>query len=155
MQHRAMGTIRAVFMIEPTPPEITLSAYFGIYANHPDASAGKWSVADMMLEKVNALLRDAVEQGIHLGKNPQTGTLVAGTQNGGFRPADCKVGAPLSKHKTGHAVDVYDPDNKLDDWLTDETLSGFHLWREATEATPGWCHLADVPPKSGARTFLP
>lgn len=157
MQHRAMGaqTIRAVFMIEPTLPEITLDQYFGIYANHPNASAGKWSIADLMLEKVNSLLEAGSQCGIELKDNPQTHSLVSGTENGGFRPTDCKVGAPLSAHKTAHAVDIFDAGNKLDEWLTDEMLAKFHLWREAPDATPLWVHLQDTPPKSGKRTFSP
>ena len=142
-------------MLESIKPEISLDQYFGIYANHPDASAGKWSVADMMLEKVNALLEYAVECGIELHENPQTKSLISGTENGGFRPNNSPVGAPLSDHKRGRAVDIADVGNYLYSWITDEILVRFHLYREAPTHTPNWCHLQDTPPKSGKRTFLP
>jgi hypothetical protein len=53
------------------------------------------------------------------------------------------------------AVDIYDPQNKLDDYLTDEILTKFDLYREAPESTLGWCHLGTRMPGSGHRTFKP
>ena len=134
---------------------ISLDNYFGPYATHPDASAGKWAVADIMLDRVNGLLEEAEVDGITCHVNPRTGTQISGGENGGFRPNNSPVGAPLSKHKQGHAVDVYDPGDKLDSWLTDEILAEHGLWRESPDATPNWVHLQDAPPKSGKRTFLP
>lgn len=134
---------------------ITLDQYFGCYAKHPDATAGKWAVADIMLDKVNRLLEAAAECGLHLPVNPRTGSQISGGENGGFRPNVCSVGAALSKHKQGHAVDVYDPGDHLDKWLTDDLLKEFGLWREHPDDTPNWIHLQDTPPKSGKRTFKP
>lgn len=134
---------------------ITIDDYFGCYAKHPDAIPGKWAVADAMLEKVNALLKAAEDCGIDLPVNPRTGTQISGGENGGFRPNTCSVGAPLSNHKRARAVDVFDPGEELDAWLTDELLKQFGLWREAPDYTKGWVHLQDVAPKSGKRTFLP
>ncbi len=118
---------------------ISLDDYFGIYANHPEASAGKWSIADILLEKVNGLLEEAQDEGIELEENPVT---------------HCPVGAPLSAHKMAHAVDIYDPTGKLDEWITDEMLTKHKLWRESPTQTATWVHLQDVPPKSGKRTFF-
>ena len=134
---------------------ITIDDYFGPYAKHPDAKPGKWAVADIMLDKVNGLLEEAMEHGVDFIDNPKTGTLVSGSENGGFRPMDCKTGAPLSAHKGGHAVDVFDPRNELDNWLTDEILTKHKLYREHPDDSPTWCHLQDTPPKSGKRTFKP
>jgi hypothetical protein len=134
---------------------ITLDQYFGIYANHPDASAGMWAAAETLLDKVNALLDEAEAEGITLETNPHTGCQVAGETNGGFRPMDCPIGAPASSHKHARAVDVYDPRNELDAWVTDTILTSYGLYREAPESTLHWLHLTDKAPGSGKRTFNP
>lgn len=116
--------------------------------------------ADAMLEKVNALLDYAHEQGVYSYEiDPDTGSQISGAKggdgDGGFRAQDAKTGGAGSKHRLARAVDVYDPLNKLDNWLTDEILARFGLYREHPKATPGWCHLQDIAPGSGRRTFLP
>ena len=79
----------------------------------------------------------------------------------GWRPpminAITKNAAPNSKHMTGQAVDISDPDGDLDEWcLANRTyLEGAQLWQEHPSATKGWCHLQIVPPKSGNRVFYP
>lgn len=134
---------------------LTLDQYFGPYCTHPDAGAGKWTAAERMLDKVNQLLDRAKAEGVRLEVNPKTNSLVSGTENGGFRPQSCTVGAPNSKHKQGRAVDVFDPDGDLDNWITDGVLEDFGLYRESPGDTPTWCHLQDVAPGSGKRTFKP
>ena len=64
-------------------------------------------------------------------------------------------GAPKSRHMTGEGIDIADSDGALDAWLTDERLAQLGLYREHPDATPGWCHVQIVPPKSGHRTFIP
>lgn len=59
------------------------------------------------------------------------------------------------KHETSQAVDIADPENKIDDWLTDAKLESFGLWREDPADTDTWCHVQNVPPPSGKRTFKP
>ena len=135
--------------------DLTLDDYFGPYTTHPDAKPGKWSVADLLLEKVNALLLEAEEDGVEIELNPNTGNHISGSGNGGFRPMDCKVGHPLSAHKSARAVDIYDPYERLDDWLTDETLVKYKLYRESPFETENWVHLQDTAPRSGKRTFMP
>jgi len=134
---------------------ISLDQYFGIYASHPDASPGMWAAAETMLDKVNSLLEQAEKEGIAIETNPNTNSQVGGETNGGFRPQDCPIGAPASSHKHARAVDVYDPHNALDGWITDELLTDFGLYREAPNATLHWCHLSDKAPGSGRRTFNP
>lgn len=134
---------------------ITLDQYFGKYATHPDAGPGMYAAAESMLEKVNRLLGEAE---ITLGEipvNPATNSQVSGSENGGFRPQDCPIGAPKSSHKQARAVDIYDPHNKLDDWIDDEILTGYGLYREHPDDTQHWCHLTDKAPGSGKRTFHP
>jgi hypothetical protein len=59
------------------------------------------------------------------------------------------------KHETSQAVDVADNENDADKQISDELLASYGLWREAPSATPSWCHLQNVPPGSGHRTFIP
>lgn len=134
---------------------VSLDEYFGIYANHPDATPSKWSVAELFLDKVNDLLECMHDCGLTLHINPQTNSLISGTTNGGFRPLDCKVGAPNSSHKLGRGVDIADVGNHLDAWINDEILEKFGLYREHPDDTENWLHLSDKPPKSGRRTFKP
>lgn len=65
--------------------------------------------------------------------------------------------APRSKHMTGQAIDLDDPEGDLDQWCLDngKELSRLGLWQEHPAATKSWCHLQSVPPKSGRRVFYP
>lgn len=79
----------------------------------------------------------------------------------GWRPAaiNKKVpnAAPQSKHMTCQACDINDSDGALDAWCLahPEALERIGLWMEDPEATPTWCHVQIVPPKSGKRVFVP
>lgn len=76
----------------------------------------------------------------------------------GFRrPEDnaaCR-GSPKSKHMQGAAVDLEDVNGKLKAYMTEEMLDKYDLYMEHPSATPSWCHLSILPPKSGARIFKP
>jgi hypothetical protein len=109
-----------------------------------------------LLGKVNTLLYFYTkETGEELGINKHTGNCISGLTEGGFRLPDCPQGALHSSHKEAMAVDVYDPYNHIDDFLTDEILERFGLYREAPSSTFGWLHLSTKSPKSGHRTFFP
>ena len=131
--------------------------YFGPWQNHPDVTDEVRSNAEELLLRVNALLEDAFRDGIDLSLNKQTDSYVSGTQYGGFRPQSCPICAPKSAHKTGQAVDIYDPWDALDEWIDKHPacLEAHDLYREASSATRRWCHLSTRAPKSGKRTFLP
>lgn len=62
-----------------------------------------------------------------------------------------------SKHLTGQAVDIADPDRTLAGWCADNTdvLDDVGLWIESPQYTPTWVHFQSVPPKSGRRIFIP
>jgi Peptidase M15 len=83
--------------------------------------------------------------------------------NSGWRPpavnAATPNAAPMSKHMTGQAIDLADPEGDLDDWLMSaeghDTMKQLGLWHEHPAATKGWAHLQTVPPRSGNRTFYP
>ena len=81
--------------------------------------------------------------------------------NSGWRPPDINAAtrgaAQRSRHMTGQAIDIADPEGDLDEWcLTHgETLARIGLWQEHPSATKGWCHVQTVAPKSGNRVFYP
>lgn len=140
---------------------ITTAEYFGPWRFSPDANDVVVANAETFLPKVNALLAAYEAAGNTVKQNPVTSAAmhsydeVSGKDYGGFRPQSCPQGAPNSSHKQGRGVDVYDPDNAIDDWITDDILTAFGLYREAPGSTPHWCHLTDRAPGSGHRTFQP
>lgn len=79
----------------------------------------------------------------------------------GWRPAvvnASRVGATLrSRHVTGQAIDLADPDGDLDQFVLDNQrlLEACGLFVEHPSTTKGWCHLQSVPPVSGRRVFYP
>ena len=79
----------------------------------------------------------------------------------GWRPASFNKtvvnAAPRSKHITGEAIDLFDPDGDLDEYLLSNinVLVANGLYMEPPSATKGWCHLQSVSPKSGKRIFFP
>lgn len=115
--------------------------------------------AAVIVERANKLLAQALTYGVHVPANPSTGSQVSS----GWRPAAVNSStpnaAPNSRHMTGQAVDLYDPDGDLDEWLmTGEgqaALTAIGLWHEHPSATKTWCHVQTIPPRSGRRTFYP
>jgi hypothetical protein len=116
--------------------------------------------ATRTVELANQLLDQAAACGVVLAqRSPASKTLVAS----GWRPpaynATVAGAAPNSKHMTGCAIDIYDPDGELDDWLMGDegqaALGALGLWMEHPSATKGWSHLQTLPPKSRKRVFYP
>lgn len=68
-----------------------------------------------------------------------------------------KSKATKSKHLFGCAADVYDPEDKIKEWLkaNPDILRDAQLWCEHWDFTPGWLHVQIVPPGSGNRWFFP
>jgi len=135
---------------------ITLEQYFG---SKPYSRMEESRAVDL-LERVNMLIDHAVSEGAFTRQiDPDTGSEISGSKggsgDGGFRTQDSKTGAPGSAHKLAMAVDVYDPNGELDNWITDKILTVYGLYREHPSATVGWCHLGTKAPRSGKRTFLP
>jgi uncharacterized protein YcbK (DUF882 family) len=63
-----------------------------------------------------------------------------------------------SKHLTGQAVDISDPDGQLQHWLRNDPkgitiIEQAGLWCE--DGTTNWVHFQWVPPGSGNRWFKP
>ena len=141
---------------------ITVKHYF----QKPHTAQQK-QCAVVLLTKVNNLLWEANAAGAWDGtEDPDTNCQISGSKggdgDGGFRTPSSTTGAPHSAHRQAEAVDVYDPGNKLDEWLdsfgkigSNSKLEQYDLYREASEATPGWCHLSTRAPGSGNRTYIP
>lgn len=130
---------------------ITIAEYFGIWRHDSEHTKAAYE----LIKRVNALLEDAEENGVKCPINPVTKSQISGERFGGFRPQDCPIGAQKSAHKTGEAVDIYDPNNEIDNWITDKILEKHDLYRESPQDTLTWLHLSTRPPKSGKRTFKP
>ena len=137
------------------------------FAGKPHSTEDEIAAADLLV-RVNDLLAEAVRLcGFKRPTCPNTGTEISGSKggagDGGFRLSTSTTGSAKSSHKEARAVDVYDPGGWLDDWLDDyeigngdNTMLAEHgLYREAPNATEGWCHLSTRAPHSGKRTFQP
>ena len=139
------------------PQYVSLADYLGNYQNHPDATNDRRDNASNLLKSINALIAEAVLNGVVLAKNPMTQTYISGNQNGGFRPQDCQVGAPKSSHKEGTGADIADRSRALGKWClkNPEILKKHNIYIEHPEATPNWVHMTNRPPKSGKQIFYP
>jgi len=134
---------------------ITKEQYFQAKPHTEDHEAA----AEILLNHVNALLDAAAADGIEVPTCPNTGTQISGSKggsgDGGFRLQTSTTGSARSSHKMAQGVDVFDPSGDLDEWLDDEKLAKYGLYREHPSATPSWCHLSTRAPGSGRRTFYP
>ncbi len=133
---------------------ITITDYFAGYADHPGITDQHLAAADTLLARVNALLVEAVSDGVTLTRHPVTQSYIS-TDDGGWRPRDSHVGAWNSSHKEGAGIDVADRDGELNEWLTDDILARHGLYRDHPSATRRWCHLTTRAPRSGRRSFYP
>ena len=66
-------------------------------------------------------------------------------------------GALKSNHRICAAIDLADPDGKLDEFCMAnlDLLESLGLYLEHPSATKGWTHLQILPPRSGKRVFIP
>ena len=127
---------------------ITLAQYFmGRDAQHAaELTEPLQRNAEVVVARVNALLRHAC---------------IACGVNSGWRPravnAEVPNASPRSRHITCEAIDLADPDDRLDGWCMAnlEVLEAIGLWLEHPDATPGWWHVQIVPPRTGRRVFEP
>jgi hypothetical protein len=135
---------------------LTLEDYFGRMSRVGEAPPEDVRTNSMeLLRRVNALLDDPALEPIEAAGDKHV--------NSGWRPAwynaQIATAAPKSKHITGEAIDIADPDGELDDYLFTaegrELLDKYGLWMEHPLSTKGWCHLQSVAPRSGNRVFIP
>lgn len=128
---------------------LTLADYFMgrdvVHADELDVTLRANALATV--SRVNALL--------HLAGAAEA------TVNSGWRPYSINAAIPnasaRSRHLTCQAIDLRDRDGILDAWCLRnlDRLAELELWLEHPCATPGWCHVQTVPPKSGRRVFMP
>jgi hypothetical protein len=158
---RRRNTIR-----ELVPPEveampidlITLEHYFGPYWGKGEDTPEMRAAATWLLAAVNRALEAALADGVALVANPKTGSYVSGEGNGGFRDSVCAVGPATSKHRSAHAVDIYDPLRLFARWClrNEARLRAIGIAAmERPEWTPTWTHLQDLPVRSGTWCFVP
>jgi hypothetical protein len=136
---------------------LTIEELYGKWLNHPDATKERKEDSGLFLVLVNALIKTMNDDGFAFKVNPITGSVVGGETYGGFRPQSCPLGAPQSAHKEGIAVDMFDPDNAVDEWLLAHPLAinNIELYFEHPQATPHWSHWSMRKPKSGRKFFMP
>ena len=132
---------------------ITSAQYFGAKPHTPQHEAA----AEVLLLAVNTMLVE--ECGWDFPCDPDTGTPISGAKDGngdgGFRLPTATTGKAQSSHKEARGVDVFDPENRLDNALNDQILARHGLYREHPDSTPGWCHLTTRAPASNNRSFFP
>jgi len=113
--------------------------------------------AEHTVEKVNELFNKLWQFGVEVQVNPRTKTPLTS----GWRPPEVNAATPnaavKSKHVTGCACDIYDPDGEIDDFLMEHQglLVELGLHMEHPSATKGWCHVQTIPPRSGKLVFYP
>lgn len=131
----------------------TLDEYFGQHQSNPKAIENAMKLLAACTELQGYLAAD----GVIFHVNPATRTVISGNTYGGFRPQCCPQGAANSAHKTGQAVDIYDPGNKIDDYLMEhqDLLETCGIYIEHPGKTPGWSHWGIRPPASGRHVFMP
>lgn len=136
---------------------INLAQYVGVHKDSPDWTPERKLNAEKLLAAIVPLEAEMLLDGVVWKVNPKTGSQISGETLGGFRPQSCTIGAPKSSHKQGLAVDVYDPDGKIDEWImkNQQALVNYGLYIEHPDATKGWCHLTIKAPGSGRRVFYP
>ena len=138
----------------------TLAQYVGKHAGSSDWNEERKGNATRLVTACTALMAIAEEAGVKFKINPATGSLISGTLFGGFRPQSCSIGAPTSAHKAGLAVDLYDPNGKIDSWCVansamGDALEACGIYLEHPAHTLGWSHWTIRPPKSKNRIFIP
>jgi hypothetical protein len=114
---------------------------------------------EQTVKLVNSLLAVMEAEGMKLEAHPVSQSLITS----GWRPPQInrqvKGAAPKSKHMTGEAVDLYDPEGDIDNFLMSgqgqRVLASLGLYIEHPACTKAYSHIQIIPPKSGARVFYP
>ena len=133
----------------------TLKDYVGIHIESPDWTEECQDNANSLIDACTDLQEIMEGDGVKFHINPKTGTTISGEIYGGFRPQNCPIGAPNSSHKLGMAVDRYDPDNYIDQWINShlDALIKCGIYVEDQASTPGWSHWQIRPTHN--HIFLP
>lgn len=127
---------------------LTSSGKYPEREKHKEVTPEVIKNAEALLSKVNALLKDLKIDKVSVSS--------------GFRPSEVNAGianaAKKSLHMQGSAVDLSDPDGKLDALIEsrDDLKKKYGLWQESPGATKGWAHIdAKDRGKRFKNTFIP
>lgn len=127
---------------------LTSSGKYPEREKHKEVTPEVTANATALLEKVNNLLKDLKIDKVSVSS--------------GFRPSEVNAGianaAKKSLHMSGQAVDLVDPDGKLDALIEsrDDLKKKYGLWQESIDATKGWVHLDSKDRgKRAKNTFIP
>ena len=139
---------------------ISIDEYFGVHSEHAGITDAMRDNAERLLDACAELENLATADGVEFPINPATGSGVSGQTFGGWRPADCPIGALHSSHKQGLAVDRYDPQGRIDAWCMGNSGRGGYLeqcgiYIEHPDDTKGWSHWSIKKPRSGRTVFYP
>jgi hypothetical protein len=136
---------------------ITVQQYLGPWDGSKEVTEEIETNAYTLLMVTAKLMEVMEKEGVSFPINPATKSQISGSKYGGFRPQGCTQGAPLSKHKTGEAVDIWDPLDEIDDWLMEHQplLTAMGIYIEHPDYTKGWSHWSIKAPKSGHHVFIP
>lgn len=106
--------------------------------------------AQETVKRVNKFLTYAEQDGIIRNK------VSSGWRPKGINDATSNA-AKKSNHLIGKAIDVYDPDRKLAQWMINNKslLSLCFIWAEDPRWTPTWVHLQIIPPTSQKLIYIP
>lgn len=148
-----------------TREQYFLNPHTGEPKDHSDQDKANF---DDWQQREEGLVAEAEAAGaFQRATDPDTGTEISGAKggdgDGGFRAAGSKTGKPGGPHYQARAGDRYDLGDRLDAWLDtfedgrggNRMLLKYGLYREASAATPSWCHTQTKPVASGHRTFMP
>lgn len=119
---------------------ITSAQYFGQNLVNDEIAKN----AKDLLEKVNAFLEHYGDVVMTSGyRNPEHNKKIGGARS--------------SKHMSGDAVDIFDPDKRLARFVftKQQLLKEYGLYCEDMRCTKNWVHFQSKPPKSGSRFFIP
>lgn len=148
---------------------ISLAQYYGIFSKSKDLTPARQANAQRLCTAVNRLIAIGIKEGVLFPNSPATKNQIS-TDVGGYRPQDCKTGAPFSKHKEGLALDLYAGlDGVIGQWvlgsMADKKSELYKLALELDLAfehpadTVGkishWLHVQIGTPKSGNRIYHP
>jgi hypothetical protein len=102
----------------------------------------------ILCDRINALCEA-------FGKYPfvTSGLRSEAQQNGLI--ADGKSNSKKSKHLMGAAADLFDPDGKFKQWVSEhlDIAEQIGLWFEQFDKCPNWIHCQILPPNSGNRVY--
>jgi len=148
---------------------ISKSQILGKFAKSGDLTPTRLANIDRLAAASNRLMAQGMKEGTVFPISPFTKNQIS-TDVGGFREQCCATGAPMSAHKQGLALDLFDGANgAIGKWLlkswadqrseTAKLIKELGFYFEHPDFTKGqythWSHWSLVQPTSKNRFFKP